>query len=188
MELLSNEVMSALSDMVVVVDMNDHSEDLGKLVKNNWRQEARSRRERSYETVRMHTARGYGAEMALIKTGLFHPVSDVVDDADKLSYEKRKKNVTSCGFDFDVKTMTHDLDAWYVSTGSVESILRSIILNDYFLVMSCRDLGSLKYVYKPKILLDAKKFSEHLVGSKIKHAEFKFDHDSARKKGNCVTW
>ena len=178
--------MQTLSTLESVVDLRDHKEDLEMMTATNFSQEKRRRGQRSEDVVRRHTAMGLGAEIALTQTGLFESYSKITEGAVGLSYVQRKRDLKCEDFTLEVKVMSGKYNRWYISDAQCESVLRSAVLNDFFLIVEYEDLGSLKYRYRPRFLIDSKRVSEYIIKGTGGYSSFMFSHERAIKRSHCI--
>ena len=151
--------MRALREMSVVVDLDDHHVEVQKMFLNNVKRSGG----RTPDIVLEHTARGYGAEIALVKTGLFNQVAGVVDDADKdILFEDRMRDLICEDQIVSVKTTKDNYRYFYVTEAQYKSILNTREFCDVLIVVSTRAIGPNKWLYKPKYLIDNKVATEYI--------------------------
>lgn len=186
MNTFSDQVMEALSNLNVVVNMIDHSADLDMMTATNCAQERKRRGSRTEDVIRRHTAIGLGAEIAIQGTGFFKQCSPITEGAKGLSYVQRKQDVECEGYKLEIKTMNSKYGRWYISDAQCESVLRSAILNSYFLLVEYKDLGGLKFRYSPRFLIDSSKISRYIVANSGQYSQYVFDSHRATKAGACI--
>lgn len=156
--------MDALRQMNAVVDLEQHSEEVNKMYKNNMKRSAG----RTPDMVLEHTRRGFGAEVALRETGFFTSVSEMVDDADtEISFADRMRDLTCDGIMTSVKTMKDNYRYFYVTETQFKSIKHTQPFCDLMLVMSAKNIGVGVYRYKPIYLVDNKRVHEYIVYPKV---------------------
>jgi hypothetical protein len=178
-------VMRALRDMDAVVDLEDYSSAVDVMYRNNVKRSSG----RTPDMVLEHTRRGYGAEIALMNTGLFEAASALVEDADaNLDFGDRMRDLTCCGVSTSVKTMKDSYRYFYVSPAQRRSIMRTRGFCELMLVLSSRCEGVGVYRYRAMYLIDNDAMDGYVVdppftsqwGSKIFRAE------AAERDGKCV--
>lgn len=186
METFSKPVMEILTGLSVVVNMNDHKADLDMMTATNITQERKRRGARSDDVVKRHTAIGLGAEIAVTGTSMFKSCNPITEGAKGLSYVQRKQDVECEGYKIEIKTMNAKYGRWYISDAQCESVLRSAILNSFFLLVEYKDLGGLKFEYAPRFLVDSSKIGRYIVSNTGGYSEYVFDHYRAAKAGACI--
>lgn len=186
MKTFSDQVMTVLSDLNVVVDMQDHRAELDMMAATNWKQEKKRRGQRSEDVVTRHTAMGLGAEFALSGTGFFKSRSPITENAVGLSYVQRKQDMECENLVLEIKTMNSKYGKWYISDSQTESVLRSAKLNDLFLVMEYDELGGLKYRYRPRFLVDSKSIGMYIITNIGGYSPYRFAHERAVKNKHCI--
>lgn len=186
MNSLSESAMEALAGLNVVVNLVDHKADLDMMTSTNWARERKRRGVRTEDVVRRHTAMGLGAEIAVQGTGHFKQCSPITEGAKGLSYVQRKQDVECEGRKLEIKTMNSKYGRWYISDSQCESVLRSAILNDFFLLIEYDDLGGLKFRYRSRFLIDSSKIGKYIVANAGQYSQYVFDHLRAAKQGACI--
>jgi len=184
--MFSENVITAISTLNKVVDMREHTKDLDTMTATNWKNEVKKRGPRSFDVVKKNTATGLGAEIALHSTGLFEQTSAITENAVGLSFAQRKRDVRCEEKLGEVKTMNAKYPYWYISESQCESVMYSIKFNDFFLIMAYEEIQGLKYRYRPKFLIDSKKLSGYIIKNSGPYSPYRFDHERAIKKNDCV--
>ena len=186
METYSDEIMKVLATLNEVVDVRKYEDDFMTMVETNWKTERRRKGPRSYDVVKKNTAVGYGAEVALQLTGSFTPYAPITENAEGLTFAQRKRDVKCEDKIAEVKTMNSRYPVWYISGGQAESVMYSTRFNDLFLIMGYEEVKPLVYRYRPKFLIDSKRLPRYIVKANTGYSEYKFDHESAIRNGDCV--
>lgn len=162
MNVYAPEVMEALSNLQVTVDFNnEYVEDLKNMTENNWKQEKKSRGNRDYDTVKMHTAMGLGFEKVLLSLPYFSEVSEIVENAMKLNYIDRMRDYKylvgeGCFGQQKTFNLKYSGLRWYISYKQLLSLLRSAPFNEHLMLGGYREKAHLVYEYQPAFLMDMK--------------------------------
>lgn len=182
----SEKVMTTLSGLNIVVDMQDHRTELDMMAATNWKQEKKRRGKRSENVVFHHTAMGLGAEFALSYTRLFKSRSPITENAIGLSYVQRKQDMECEDLVLEIKVKNAKYDKWYISNSQAKSVLHSSKLNDLFLIMEYDELGGLKYRYRPRFLIDSDNIGKYIITNIGGYSPYWFAHEYAVKNKHCI--
>lgn len=186
MKRYSDKVIQSLGDLNVKINVMDHETDLMNMVNTNWKQEVKRGGSRTFDTVKINTAVGFGAEIALQSTGHFKSSSPITENAEGLTFAQRKTDLTCEDTKVEVKTMNARYPDWYLSESQATSVTYAARYNDYFLVVGYTDHGFPNYQYKPKYLIDSTTIMYYIVGNTSGFSPYKFDHRRAINKGDCI--
>jgi hypothetical protein len=188
MKTFSRELMNKLYELNVIIDMNEHREDLNNFTNTNFAQEQKIKGTRTREEVEKHSARGLAAEIALIDIG-FVSNSLIVKDVTTIDFANRMTDLCVEGFNIAVKSKKSIYDKFYINQKQHKSISDSKQFNDFFLIMNSDNLGNLKFSINTHFLVDAFEFLDYIkpnIYAGSGESPFVFRHDRAYKDNVCI--
>ena len=188
MKTFSRELMNKLYELNVIIDMNEHREDLNNFTNTNFAQEQKIKGTRTRKEVEKHSARGLAAEIALIDIG-FVSNSPIVKDVTTIDFANRMIDLCAEGFNIAVKSKKSIYDKFYINQKQHKSIFDSKKFNDFFLIMNSDNLGNLKFRVSTHFLVDAFEFLDYIkpnIHAGSGESPFVFRDDRACKDNICI--
>jgi hypothetical protein len=181
-------LIQAIAESSGTVDLSgdEYVDDLGRLYANNMKRPG----ERTPEKVLENTAKGYGAEVLLMRGGIFLPTAPIVDDADtEISYHDRKADLQVGSLRFEVKTKWDALKYWEFGAAQKRSLQSCVGHCDFLIVASTTQHSATKYTYTFSYVADIDSANDYVFTSKFNKDPwrmFYLHHPAAINDGHAV--